>query len=170
MKINVMQLKQAIGASQSFHFHSPADKLEDGETVLWLHGDIEVGGQIVNNGRLLAVEGIIRGTARHVCNRCLQEFVCRVKIPFAENYQEEGITSMDDPDLVKFQGDEVDISDAVRDTLLLAEPLKAVCSETCQGLCLKCGADLNAGDCGCDREIIDPRLAALQKLLEKSNT
>jgi uncharacterized protein len=31
-------------------------------------------------------------------------------------------------------------------------------------LCSVCGADLNAGECGCDRAVIDPRLAALKDI------
>ena len=38
-----------------------------------------------------------------------------------------------------------------------------------KGLCPVCGADLNEGDCGCDRFVPDPRLAALQQLMNKED-
>ena len=66
-----------------------------------------------------------------------------------------------------FNGDAIDIADMIRDTILAAQPLNNICSSDCRGLCPKCGADLNKGDCGCDRFIPDPRLAALQHLLKK---
>ena len=43
---------------------------------------------------------------------------------------------------------------------------KLLCSEDCQGLCPRCGADLNEGPCQCKPEI-DPRLAVLQQFLNK---
>ena len=58
-------------------------------------------------------------------------------------------------------------ADAVRADVLLSLPIKWVCREECRGLCPKCGANLNQGDCGCTFREEDPRLAALRKLLEE---
>jgi uncharacterized protein len=52
---------------------------------------------------------------------------------------------------------------AVAQTL---EPVQ--CSDDCRGLCPQCGANQNLGPCGCKTEQIDPRLAALAKLLGSS--
>ena len=38
-------------------------------------------------------------------------------------------------------------------------------SQLKNGLCPKCGKNLNTGDCGCDKRDIDPRLEALKSLL-----
>jgi uncharacterized protein len=74
----------------------------------------------------------------------------------------------DDEDgaVVRFTGDEIEIDALVRDTLLAAQPINNICQPGCRGLCPKCGADLNKGDCGCDRFVPDPRLADLQQLLK----
>ena len=64
-------------------------------------------------------------------------------------------------------GDLLDIEDMVRDTLLAAQSLSNICKPDCKGLCPKCGHNLNEGDCGCDRFVPDPRMAALQQLLKK---
>ena len=37
----------------------------------------------------------------------------------------------------------------------------------CLAFCPKCGADLNQDDCGCDREVVDPRLEVLKDLMMK---
>jgi uncharacterized protein len=50
----------------------------------------------------------------------------------------------------------------VREQVLLQIPPSPLCAEQCQGLCPKCGKDLNEGDCGCDRTVVDPRWAALK--------
>ena len=44
--------------------------------------------------------------------------------------------------------------------------MAVLCREDCKGLCPKCGANLNRGECGCSRREIDPRLAVLQRILE----
>ena len=55
----------------------------------------------------------------------------------------------------------------VRDILLASQSLSNLCKPDCKGLCPVCGHDLNEGDCGCDRFVPDPRLAALQQLIDK---
>ena len=58
----------------------------------------------------------------------------------------------------------IDISDFVRDTILLSVPMKPVCSDTCRGLCSVCGNNLNEYECGCKKEISDPRWKDLSRL------
>jgi uncharacterized protein len=163
MKINIAQLRQAIGARQSFTFHSRAEKIAGDEKNFWLHGPIEISGEAVNNGRFIAVTGAIDATARLVCTRCLADFTSQVSVPFSETYREGG--DSDDQDATIFQGDELDLAEPVREALVMAEPLKALCREDCQGLCPVCGVNRNETPCACSAAVIDPRLAALAKLL-----
>jgi uncharacterized protein len=58
---------------------------------------------------------------------------------------------------------EIDLADKVREALLLDLPIRLLCREDCRGLCPSCGANLNAGDCGCDAAA-DPRWSALRDL------
>ena len=59
---------------------------------------------------------------------------------------------------------ELDLRDALREELLLAVPQFVECRPDCRGLCPECGANLNAGPCGC-RPIRDPRWGPLGDLL-----
>ena len=54
----------------------------------------------------------------------------------------------------------------VREQIFLTVPMKPLCREDCQGRCPRCGADLNAGACGCPpaEAETDSRFAALKKL------
>jgi len=165
MKINVAQLRKAIGARQSFTFHSPAEKLAGGDENFWLHGRLEISGEADYNGRYISVSGIICGTARLTCTRCLESFPLDVSVPFRETYREEGDDT--DPDALSFNGDEIDIGEPVREALVIAEPLKALCREDCLGICAVCGANRNDTPCACDTAVPDPRFAALEKLLPK---
>ena len=61
----------------------------------------------------------------------------------------------------------VNLDELVYADVVLELPSKNVCSEDCRGLCECCGANLNHGACGCKKPSVDPRLSALQDLLEQ---
>jgi uncharacterized protein len=61
----------------------------------------------------------------------------------------------------------IDITDDVRQTLLLAVPFKLVCSDTCKGLCPSCGTNWNLEACECHEEDTDSRWEELKKLRAK---
>lgn len=46
--------------------------------------------------------------------------------------------------------DSVDITEDIRESILLHIPGFPVCNEACNGLCAQCGADLNKGSCDCE--------------------
>lgn len=43
----------------------------------------------------------------------------------------------------------LDLSDEVRQTIVLAMPLRAICKPDCRGLCPKCRMNLNMKSCSC---------------------
>jgi uncharacterized protein len=59
------------------------------------------------------------------------------------------------------------LEDVLREQVLLAVPLKAICREDCKGLCPQCGKNLNLETCSCDNAITDPRWGALKDLRSK---
>ncbi len=61
----------------------------------------------------------------------------------------------------------VDITDIIRQQILLQLPGKSVCSEDCKGICSQCGSNLNDVICDCkQQEEMSPFAAALSKLNE----
>ena len=75
-----------------------------------------------------------------------------------------GSFTPDEADQILYDGTEVDLAPAVREQILLALPMSALCSEECRGLCQVCGQDLNEKECDCDRHVPDPRWAALRSI------
>jgi uncharacterized protein len=65
------------------------------------------------------------------------------------------------------EDDEVDLRPLLLEQLQLNVPMKPLCRDACAGLCPQCGANLNAGACGCEKEEIDPRWKALEAFREK---
>ena len=61
----------------------------------------------------------------------------------------------------------LDLTEVVRQNILLAIPPYPVCRSQCAGLCPQCGQNWNEGTCDCTDDQVDPRLQVLKKLLEK---
>jgi uncharacterized protein len=98
------------------------------------------------------------------CRRCLAP----VRLPIAQPLglvfvREEDAADDEDSYQIPRRASTLDLSEAVREELLLAVPQYALCREDCRGLCPRCGADLNLGTCGCRPER-DPRWEALTRL------
>ena len=98
------------------------------------------------------VRGALRTAVRLSCRRCLEpveeEIDAHVDLLFAPPLEgeEEGA----DGEVYPLpRGDTLDLTDAVREHVVLETPALALCREDCRGLCPTCGADLNQGDCDC---------------------
>ncbi len=99
------------------------------------------------------------------CDRCLapveREFDYHFSHKLIENLEEDfNDDYIEAPDL------SLDLDELVSSDILLELPSRFLCKGDCQGLCQKCGHNLNLGDCGCDKTEIDPRLEALKELLK----
>ena len=167
MIVSIADLGAALGKAQAFSFVSSAPELDAIHEEYSLEGPVEVAGTVTNVGSGFRVKGVITCRKSFVCDRCLGQFVEEQKHKFSEDFRREGEAEGENESVNYFSGDAIDIAELVRDTILAAQPLNNICRPDCRGLCPKCGADLNKGDCGCNRTILDPRLAALQQLLKK---
>lgn len=123
------------------------------------------------SGQELFLAGTIRATAAGQCARCLSRFefghepdLSYVLVPRQGRWADESLDGGGDDQLMWYEGEEIDLSPLVRERLLLSLPTRPVCREDCRGLCARCGADRNAGECGCTAETVGPRLAVLHTL------
>ena len=101
------------------------------------------------------------------CDRCLENFDLHIDCSFKMVYSYDDSFSIPDFDEVKFlklHETEIDISDDVRQMILLNIPMKLLCSENCKGLCPRCGHNLNESDCNCDKESFNSIFNELKKL------
>ncbi len=118
------------------------------------------------------VEGEIFARVEGECSRCLEAVEINLTIPFKavfvapENYTEarEAELHADDLEVSIFDDDKIDLREIVREQILLNLPAQVFCTEDCEGLCQKCGANLNLIDCNCEEYEIDPRWSALKNL------
>jgi uncharacterized protein len=81
-----------------------------------------------------------------------------------ENAERSGSFRLEEAELEVFDGKQIDLDPILREQLLLALPMNAVCREECKGLCGMCGQNLNERACGCDPHPPDPRFAVLKHI------
>lgn len=128
--------------------------------------DIALNGTMVGAGETVTIEGTISAKVYAHCAMCLDEVISDMEI------QASGILSrqpqQDDPDLYPIEGSKAEISDMVRDALLLELPMQFLCKEDCAGLCPVCGANRNRVACTCQEggERQNPFTALKQLLTE----
>lgn len=123
--------------------------------------DVAIAGELVFDnleGRCV-VRGELEATGEVDCGRCLASFTLTFPVPLELVVMRDNATETDDADtLVLHQRDGlVDLTEPIREAAVLAVPQARICREDCRGLCAQCGADLNAGECDCKDEDIDPR-------------
>jgi uncharacterized protein len=118
------------------------------------------------------LEGTVHGELRGICARCLGELrlpldapLALVLVPASVMSAPGGAVREEEIGLAAYEGDEIDLTPLVHEQALLALPTRALCSESCRGLCPRCGANLNAGPCACPAPVADGRLAVLQTML-----
>ena len=71
------------------------------------------------------------------CSRCME--------PLKERWQSKFMLDFPVDPSVEF----IEMSEDIRQEILLSTPLKFLCSQDCQGLCPGCGANLNKEKCTC---------------------
>jgi uncharacterized protein len=130
--------------------------------------------RLVRTNRGLLAYADVHAMVRETCSRCLQP----AELPLHVELAEEFLPTVDvhtgqpmpPPDAEEdafFRIDEhhhLDLTEAIRQALVMEQPMRPLCRPECAGLCPRCGADRNAGPCGCADEPADDRWAVLRGL------
>ena len=119
-------------------------------------------GRLSQSGDDYLLQARVSGALDTTCARCLEPARVSVDAPLVLTY----VSADEDDDVVAFAGNEIDLSDELRDEIFLAMPVKPLCEESCKGLCPVCGGNRNVVACLCEakqRQAMSG-LAALAKL------
>lgn len=96
------------------------------------------------------------------CDRCLEDVREHISIDTSRevNLSDTDNTQADTSDEEPcMSGAMFDAEKFAYGEILVNLPMKVLCSESCKGICNRCGTNLNHGSCGCDTTEPDPRMA-----------
>lgn len=113
------------------------------------------------------VDGEVEAPVEGECARCLAPIEDTLRVEVQELYAYEGSVTEETTDadeILRLQGDLLDLEPAVRDALVLAMPVTPLCRPDCPGLCAECGEPWDELPADHRHESVDPRWSALEKL------
>ncbi len=150
------------------------ERLEPPAEDVTLPEPVEGGLVLTGTGRTVCLSGRVRTVVELVCGACLGAFRQPLEVAVTEEFGRVGSSVDETPRneqklgpedfVVPLEaGDIVDVTEVVRQHLVLALPIAPRCHEGCRGLCPQCGTNLNTGSCACSQDEIDPRLQPLQQ-------
>ena len=163
MILDVTSVPHTPGGRLPFQFSMDLRDLEFGGRYPVCR-PVAVAGEVRNSADVLTLTLTASTTLDAVCDRCGKAFSQEKEVPYSCMLAEE-LQNEDSDDIVLLEAGKVDAGELARTAFVLGMDTKTLCSEDCKGLCPRCGANLNDGPCGCQKEP-DPRLAVLAKLLE----
>jgi uncharacterized protein len=109
---------------------------------LKLTAPVQVNLHLVNTGVSVLLSGRAKTEAELECSRCLKSFKTPLSVEFEEEFvknpfvHRQGEVELKKADFVSpiDQDNSIDLTELVRQELILALPIKTLCSEKCKGV------------------------------------
>ena len=166
MLLGLSEILESPGASVSFTTSVDLSDLRYGSCYP-VSEPVQVSGVVRNTAGVLVMKGEISTTIHGICDRCAGEYTAPMDYPIDVVLVNELSNEENEDEWVfPLEGNSANLEEIVRTVFVLNMDSKLLCKPDCKGLCCRCGANLNDGPCGCQKEL-DPRFAALRQLLEK---
>lgn len=118
------------------------------------------------------LEGRIKTTIAFACDRCLEDYAMDIDESFNIDLEyapgsklepAEHEISASEMDMIYLQEPVVDIFEILSQQVFLLNPEKHLCSESCRGLCSRCGTNLNQKTCDCKQVSPSSPFSVLKK-------
>ncbi|MCO6453660.1 MAG: DUF177 domain-containing protein [Caldilineales bacterium] len=166
-------LKGPVGGVRQYDLHVPTSELDQIEESFDVTGPFEGSVNLLRTADTVLARAHGTTTVRLECARCLEP----TDMPIAVKIEEEFWPSIDvntgrplhergdDEALIIDEQHILDLTEVMRQSLLVALPIMPLCRDDCQGLCPTCGVNRNLQTCDCVDVDTDPRWAALGALL-----
>jgi uncharacterized protein len=137
--------------THEYHFQSsPADLGLDGKFTKPVAVDVTLD----KTSSEVFLQTQIRTVGSFECDRCVTDFEQEVSTEYRMVYlYREADSGRYPPEEIRTISHDMvslDLTEDVRESILLAVPLKLLCKPDCRGLCPRCGTDWNIRACNCD--------------------
>ena len=134
MKISLNRLKN--DHPQVFEEEIRPEDLDIDIGIMHFPDSIRLQAEATKDDDDLTVQVHLEGERVFTCSLCLEEFNNLFEKDFTLHYDIKG-------------RDSVTIDQDVREEIILEHPIRVLCSPSCRGLCVFCGANLNHEACDC---------------------
>lgn len=157
-KISSLEIKigslwrAAEGTSEKMSIDAPLDDLEmDAEPVFNFKAKVML---IKLKDEISVVINDAKIKVKMKCNRCTEPFEKEIFIASTSREFKLEIpaneTDRNDSFLINIEDMKIDLTEMVRQEIILHFPLIPVCSKSCKGLCQGCGKNKNTAACKCE--------------------
>lgn len=109
-------------------------------------------------GRDVLIRAHVSAVLRLECSRCLERMAFPLDLEFfhlvrpydrrVESVKELELRA-EDLECGFYENDVFEFNRIVEEQIVLSLPMKPLCRDDCRGLCPRCGANRNEGECGC---------------------
>ena len=155
MHINVKQLLRE--PSGSVRTYEVAEQVALDDVAHAVCGSVK----LFRTNDSLWVTARLEASAPSLCSLCLEEFAQSLDLVIDEETQSPSAFTEAGGERLSIDDDVLDLTEAIRQYLEIAPPMKPLCKPGCKGLCPECGVNLNSATCGCNAAFRDPRWGAL---------
>lgn len=184
MALPILHLQEIPHDGLSLSCDVAAGELALGPDDGRIQGELALSAQVLKAGAVVHVSGMLTGTVRRQCVRCLKEYDEAFRLPVTGEFHKdaelkkqqeptgrgeaEGSESESD-DLYAYTGEEIALDGMLREQVILDAPMQPLCREDCRGLCPVCGQDWNERRCDCREQEQASPFAVLATLRDQMN-
>ena len=163
MIINFSDLLSKRNRKKQISLSFKLEPLEfEGEEIRAIE-DVKVEGVATSNEDVIVVNASIKTKLQLTCSRCLDTFIYPIDIDIEERFTNNK-ELQDEEGIIFVEGDTLDLSLIVENSIISTLPIKRLCKDDCKGLCPECGVNKNVENCSCLDYDVDIRLAKLREL------
>jgi uncharacterized protein len=150
-----------LGVRRDVELDYPSIQISEDVTLSPLKGKFRA----TRTSKGIYLKGKLNSVVETECTRCLETVLLPVDFELDDLYYHPPSAAPTGEFTINDDGI-LDLAPLIRELSLLSIPMQVYCREACKGICVQCGQNLNEGDCDCEVDDIDPRLAGLRALLE----
>lgn len=173
MKVYIGDVKKRAGRKSHEEIEENISFLHLYQEKILFADKIRASLDITNCDTEIIIEGKINTLLILTCSRCLEPFVYNLSANLRLECRNlsrlhrpsEIEAEAKESDEIKYFVEEdnyLDITQEVKESVIVNLPMKPLCKPDCRGICPVCGKNRNYEDCSCQKEDIDPRLAILK--------
>ena len=123
---------------------------------------VDVNGQVNSKDEVLELKAHVKTNLELTCSSCLDTFIYPIDIDIEERFTNN--KELENEEIMFVDGDTLDITEIIENSIISTLPIKRLCKEDCKGLCSQCGVNKNLENCSCLDYDVDVRLAKLREL------